>query len=132
MHLHDAFDILRSDDGGPARLLLSDDAAQVDDTVANDYAQAEGAPVVLIDSIDDAIENMSAVGSGTCRARLATAWSRLARVTMPTSLSPRSTGSRLTFFSSMRSTTAGRGVSSVTVTGTDAMISEILRLCWRM
>jgi hypothetical protein len=42
MHLHDAFDILRSDDGGPARLLLSDDAAQVDDTVANDYAQTEG------------------------------------------------------------------------------------------
>ena len=62
MHLLDAFDILRSDDGGPARLLLSDDAAQVDDTVANDYAQAEGAPVVLLDRIDDAIANMVVVG----------------------------------------------------------------------
>ena len=62
MHLHDAFDILRSDDGGPARLLLSDDAAQVDDTVANDYAHAEGAPVVLLDRIDDAIANMVVVG----------------------------------------------------------------------
>ena len=62
MHLHDAFDILRSDDGGPARLLLSDDAAQVDDTVANDYAQAEGAPVVLLDRNDDTIANIVVVG----------------------------------------------------------------------
>ena len=62
MHLHDAFDILRSDDGGPARLLLSDDAAQVDDTVANDYAQAEGAPVVPLDRIDDTIADIVVVG----------------------------------------------------------------------
>src|SRR5215218_3500937 len=133
VHLLHAVDVLRCDDRGLSRALLGDDAAEMNDAVADDDVQPERAPIVLLHGIDDAAANVivvrGRVGSGTSRARSATAWSRFARDTMPTILSPRITGRRFTLFRSMRSTISASAVSSVMVSGEEVITSETLRPC---
>jgi hypothetical protein len=43
-------------------MLLGDDAAQMHDAVAHDHAEAERAPVVGLDRIDDTVTNVIVVG----------------------------------------------------------------------
>src|ERR1700694_4071655 len=55
-------DILRGDDRGLPRTFFGNNAAQMDDAVAHDDVQAERAPVLLLECIDDAIADVVVVG----------------------------------------------------------------------
>ena len=122
MNLDDALHVFGGDDGGRTGTFIGDRAAQMHDTITDNDGEANGAPVMFFDFVD---------GSGTSRARLATACSTLDRETIPTSLPARMTGTRLMLFFSMRETRSGSGVSSLTVIGEGVMISDILRPCSR-
>ena len=62
MHLHDAFDIFRRDDSRLAPLHIGENAAQVDDPVTDDDAEAERTPLLLLHRLDDAIADMVIIG----------------------------------------------------------------------
>ena len=74
------------------------------------------------------VSSLGAV-AGAAGARLASACSRLARLTIPTSCLSRTTGRRLIRCFSINCTTSSRDVSSVMVYGSGVMTSATLRVC---
>jgi hypothetical protein len=66
VNLLHAGDGLCADDGGLSRSVVGDDAAQINDAVADDDAEATGTPIVLAERIDDAAANVIVIG---CRVR---------------------------------------------------------------
>src|ERR1700727_1364988 len=53
---------LRRDDSGLPRAFVGNDAAQMNDSVTHDDAEAEWTPVLLLNRIDDAVANVVVVG----------------------------------------------------------------------
>jgi hypothetical protein len=54
--------VLRGDNGRLPRTFVGDDAAQMDDAVTHDHAEAERTPIVLLKRIDQAVANVVIVG----------------------------------------------------------------------
>ena len=59
-----AGDGLCADDGGLSRSVVGDDAAQTNDAVADDDAEATGTLIALAERIDDAAANVIVIGCG--------------------------------------------------------------------
>src|SRR6516164_4678149 len=91
--------------------------------------RATGAHASFASSVNSRVRMASslAVVGISSRATPASACTRLARVTMPTTSLPRTTGKRLMRRFSIVRTTSSSGVSSVTVNGSAVMMSFILR-----
>lgn len=60
--LDDALNILGGNDGSLPRSFIGDHAAQVHDAVADDNAEADGAPVVLFNLVDDPPVDLVVIG----------------------------------------------------------------------
>jgi hypothetical protein len=61
VHFFHASDIFRSDNGNLPRVLIGNDAVQMDDTAAHHDVQAKWTPIVLLQAIDDAAANVVVV-----------------------------------------------------------------------
>ena len=108
-------------DRGLAKTFIRYHAAEVYNFIPHCDAELHRPPVILLDRCDHAAADVSssAVGSGTSRARLATARSKSDRLTIPTSVSSRITGRRLISWRSINRTKAASEISGG-VTGAGA------------
>src|SRR3974390_1883633 len=62
VHLCYTLDVLCGDDGRLASVLVQDDTAQMNDAVTNDDVQPAGAPVGLLDRLNNAITDVIVIG----------------------------------------------------------------------
>src|SRR3954447_9442706 len=63
MNLFDSGDVLRANDGSPSRALVRYDSAQMNVTITHDHAETMRAPVIPLESVDNAIADVIVIGS---------------------------------------------------------------------